>query len=243
MPNTKTTERKKQVVCPVCKDEIGLSEFSQHLKTCKSDVKFECSVCDMAYKKKAYLVRHVETVHSKPEDSKKNSPPQGNVGEESPQVSDESDWDSEPDVGLSVMGPDTLNLGRLVRKRTSPLPVSAPVKRKLDDERDGAAGLVAKVVAQRSPAKVSRTDKSDTSEFGVKFEVVRNGEKLRRSLNVTLKEEPILATNLVVDEVSTDLCKSEFRLSDFIGKNQNINPEDVRIRAVGGCLELKVLYK
>ncbi|MCG8044654.1 MAG: DDE-type integrase/transposase/recombinase, partial [Candidatus Thiodiazotropha endolucinida] len=151
MAKEKTTER-KYAVCPACRELVKKDSFTNHLLKCSVE-REECTECGSTFKKKAYLQKHMRTIHGKLSLSKavkvnENEPKFDKTKEASSVKDDESekdqgdDWDSDPDISLEEdRDMDDLIRGRLIRKPTSPLPVPAPKKSRIETVTTGHCPL------------------------------------------------------------------------------------------------------
>ena len=165
MPQTKTTPRKNNIICPVCKESIQRGEtFSLHIVKC-TETRIECKTCGQTFKKSVYLQRHLRTQHGNQDPSamksSENNTAKENILSKSFQDSDnESDFDpsKEPDVYLSETDhDDELAVGRITRKPTTPLPVPAPKKKKSENVKTGHSEHEVETEA-RAIAAVSQED-------------------------------------------------------------------------------------
>ena len=119
MPNTKTTVRKPEMVCPSCRSTVASQKFKYHVLMCVGE-EYGCDVCMRTFKKKAYLQQHNKRAHegadkTKLEDRGRTSPTAtftspastsaksdvfADVSSESESEASGDDWDKEPDVEL-----------------------------------------------------------------------------------------------------------------------------------------------
>ncbi|KAL4222383.1 hypothetical protein ACF0H5_018422 [Mactra antiquata] len=134
MVKTKVTVRKPpSLICSICKESIEPGEsFQAHVEEC-SKTKVPCEECGEYFKKEVYRKRHYERFHdkkglnsrlSKDDKAEKTVMNVGQSNKYADESSEESDWDTEPDVELEE--------GRIFRKRTAPEPVFAPKRRCLE---------------------------------------------------------------------------------------------------------------
>ena len=86
----------------------------------------ECDECGSSFKKALYLNKHKKKMHDTKE---------AFSGSKDTEVVDQEDWDKDPDVEIEV---DSLESGRVIRKATQPLPVSAPKKARVETVTSGS---------------------------------------------------------------------------------------------------------
>ena len=124
MPLTKTTPRKYSQ-CVICKELVHREELQSHMLECVAN-RHECDECGSSFKKALYFNKHKKKMH----DTKEAS-----LCSKGTAVSDQEDWDKDPEVEIEV---DSLESGRVIRKATQPLPVSAPKKAKVETLTSGS---------------------------------------------------------------------------------------------------------
>ena len=120
MAKTKTTPRKPQVICTLCKTEVPPGEtYGSHILKCvKSGVK--CKDCEKDFKTTDCLEIQTKHQHSTGRGSNKPEQTTSNAAEGT-----DSDFDIKPDVDVD----QDVTIGRVVKKRTAPQPVHAQAKK------------------------------------------------------------------------------------------------------------------
>ena len=226
MPPVKTTPR-KHAICPVCKDPVNKEDFQSHLMKCPKE-RVECSVCGQTFKKVAYRNKHMKVQHSQSSNitCRPSATPvmDNNVDSES----ETEDWDVDPDVEVGEDSTEVKDLtsGRIIRKPTHPLPVSAPKKAKFPEIKSS----VSKTEAQQdklyrsSPVRASKkmncfatvTSYTDTTIHEVERSSPSNVACMS---NITETETEVVDTTKSSAEQSSATLKVEFL------KRKNVSSE------------------
>ena len=126
MVKTKTTERKAQLICANCKQTLPLpDDFRFHVEMCVMKA-IGCESCKKTFSTRKSYLQHIRRKHSNVSSTDKESLTDGNASE----VLCDSDWEVQSECEVSEETENDLLSGRTFCKRTSPLPIPAPKKRK-----------------------------------------------------------------------------------------------------------------
>ena len=167
---------------------------------------------------------------------------------------------------------EDIELGRVYRKRTCPEPVVAPVKdkRKKENESETVKDVQNKLhdvnrkVVYKEPGKDNKLKTSDSSsnslnsdtesdnskqmdghdkkDFQLEFNVSKvNSDRMRRSIDVSCDGESLVSSSTIFPG-KFEMGKMEFTVSDFVGKECIVKPNDINIVIQDGCLKVCIKY-
>lgn len=165
-PKLRLRQDAPRLIIPVCKDRLAdREEFVEHVFHCTS-VRNRCETCWTTFKKLAYLRQHEKRQHAsegKIEEVVDNAA--ASKSDESESKSLNSDWDKDPQIDFKDEKQEKddernvidISTGRIIRKRTSPLPVSAPIKK--------VSVIASTSKASPSTAEMDKTVKTESREY------------------------------------------------------------------------------
>ena len=264
-------------MCPVCKEGVpNRQAFSEHVLQCAS-VRYSCKTCGVTFKKLAYLKQHEKRQHnSGGQDEKSNTSAiepkdvQPKNDESDTESSENSDWDNDPEIQFEDQiqheekgderKVNDITTGRIYRKRTNPLPVSAPNESKVSatvtsaercvtsadmEEKDSTMEeraqdnfvLLESSKEQEGSSATKAYEKEQVLEVEFSVDVdepVKTKQKLRMQLD---KEELISST--FVSPVKGKLGEMDINLGDYL-LSETVKPENINIRMEKGKLSITV---
>ena len=278
MPQTKTTPTKMEVekaICPLCKEDVRRQNWKEHLLKC-ADSRHTCDHCDKSFKKAEYLKQHVKRKHGSEStdlvDDINVACGSSNLSLiSSPENTDDesiSDWKDDPEVELAEeltgdafqqedrRSVTDIRSGRMLRKRTCPSPVVAPIKSTKasatitsasseykedigsDDklhinevEPASSSKMTDEIPPKEKPQQKLMTAENTTIEFAVNGGADCGKQELRIQQN---GEDVMFMSQTITQTRSIDLNMSYFIEVD------SIRPEDISIKVTSGKLVMDI---
>ena len=149
--NTKKTPRKR-ATCPNCKKDVKLEDYIKHVqeyRQARAPTVITCSVCKAPFSKQAYMRKHMRKFQTAAETTTQASVKSESSCETScnSKENKSNEWDRDPEIEIDFAlssdsddeecekaaeaTDDSLTIGLIERKRTTPDPVRAPMKKKV----------------------------------------------------------------------------------------------------------------